>query len=129
LGYYPQLKIFGTDYDTPDGTAIRDYIHIDDLSNAHLLALNHLKNKKESNVFNCGYGQGYSVLEVVQGVKKITGIDFNVLHTKRREGDPPSLIADSGQIKNVLNWKPQYDDLDYILQTAWDWEKKLEAMK
>lgn len=129
LGYYPQLKIFGTDYDTPDGTAIRDYIHIDDLSNAHLLALNHLKSKKESNIFNCGYGRGYSVLEVVQGVKRITGIDFEVLHTERREGDPPSLIADSGQIRNILNWEPQYDDLDYILQTAWDWEKKLETMR
>ena len=129
LGHYPQLKIFGTDYETPDGTAVRDYIHIDDLSSAHLLALNHLKKKRESRVFNCGYGQGYSVSEVVQGVKRITGIDFSVIHSSRREGDPPSLIADSKQIKKELNWKPQYDDLDYILKTAWDWEKKLEATK
>ena len=129
LGHYQQLKIFGTDYDTPDGTAIRDYIHIDDLASAHLLTLSHLKNKKKSDVFNCGYGQGYSVLEVIRGVKKITGIDFDVVHTDRREGDPPSLIADSSRIKKELNWIPRYDDLDYILQTSWDWEKKLESLR
>jgi UDP-glucose 4-epimerase len=129
LGHYPQLKIFGTDYNTDDGTAIRDYIHIDDLSNAHLLALKQLKDKKESQIFNCGYGKGYSVLEVIEGVKKVTGIDFEVVHSPRREGDPPSLIADSSQIKKELNWKPRHDDLDYILQTSWDWEKKLDQAK
>jgi UDP-glucose 4-epimerase len=127
LGKYPLLKIFGTDYDTPDGTAIRDYIHIDDLSHAHLLALEYLDKNRESRIFNCGYGKGYSVSQVIQGVKEVTGIDFKVTHADRRKGDPPALIADSKLIKETLYWKPRFNDLHTILKTAWEWEKKLDG--
>jgi UDP-glucose 4-epimerase len=99
LGDYPHLNIFGTDYNTPDGTTIRDYIHIDDLSNAHLLALDYLKTEKKSRVFNCGYGMGRSVLEVVKATKKVTGIDFPTKPAERRPGDPPDLVADSTLIQ------------------------------
>lgn len=126
LGDYPKLNIFGTDYDTPDGTAVRDYIHVDDLSSAHLLALEYLRNEKKSRVFNCGYGKGKSVLEVVEAARRVTGINFAAEPAERRPGDPPSLVADSANIQKELNWKPQYDDLDYIIKTAWEWEKKLK---
>jgi len=125
LGDYPQLKIFGTDYDTPDGTTIRDYIHIDDLSNAHLLALDYLKTEKRSHVFNCGYGTGSSVSEVVKTAKAVTGIDFAAVPCERRKGDPPALVADSTLIRKELGWEPRCNDLHYIIQTAWHWEKKL----
>jgi UDP-glucose 4-epimerase len=127
LGKFPELKIFGTDYNTTDGTTIRDYIHIDDLSNAHLLALEFLRKNKKSRVYNCGYGQGFSVLDVVKVVKEVTDIDFKVIHSERREGDPPVLVADSTFIKNELGWTPQYNDLHYIIKTAWEWERKLDS--
>lgn len=126
LGEYESLKIFGTDYNTPDGTAIRDYIHIDDLSNAHILCLDHLKKKKNNEVFNCGYGKGYSVFEVVNTVKKVTKINIKTVNSKRREGDPPILIADSNLIKDKLGWRPKYNDLELIINSAWEWEKKLK---
>jgi UDP-glucose 4-epimerase len=126
LGDYPQLNVFGTDYDTPDGTAVRDYIHVDDLSNAHLLALDYLKAEKTSRIFNCGYGRGSSVLEVVKAAKEVTGNDFKVVNSERRPGDPPALVADSNLIQKELGWKPMHDDLNYIIKTAWDWEKKLK---
>jgi UDP-glucose 4-epimerase len=129
LGQYPGLRVFGTDYTTPDGTAIRDYIHVDDLASAHLLALEFLKTAKQSRVFNCGYGRGYSVLEVIRAAKKVTGIDFKVELTGRRPGDPEKLIADSGLIRGELGWIPQYQDLDEIIRTAWNWEKKLAAAR
>ncbi len=129
LGDYPELKIFGTDYDTPDGTAIRDYIHIDDLSNAHLLALHYLKREKKSHIFNCGYGTGSTVSEVVKAAKEVTGINFAAVPCDRRAGDPPALVADSRLIQAELRWKPQYNDLNYILKTAWEWEKKLKEIK
>jgi UDP-glucose 4-epimerase len=125
LGRYPHLNIFGTDYATPDGTAIRDYIHVDDLSKAHLLALDFLITKKESRVFNCGYGAGHSVLHVINSAKRVTGIDFPCVPTERRPGDPPELVANSTALQGELGWKPLYNDLDYIIQTAWAWEKKL----
>jgi UDP-glucose 4-epimerase len=128
LGDYPQLNIYGTDYDTPDGTAIRDYIHIDDLSDAHVLALEYLESEKESRVFNCGYGAGQSVLEVIEAAREVTGIDFAAVPADRRPGDPPALVADSRLIREVLGWKPKYNDLRYITQTAWNWEKKLKKM-
>ncbi len=128
LGDYPQLKIFGTDYDTPDGTTIRDYIHIDDLASAHLLALRYLREKKQSAILNCGYGRGSSVREVVDMIKKVTGVDFPVEEAPRRPGDPPALTADSSLIKKVLGWEPKYDDLEHIVKTAWDWEKKLKNL-
>lgn len=127
LGLRNELSIFGTDYDTPDGTCIRDYIHIDDLIDAHMLALEHLSHGGVSRVFNCGYGHGYSVREVVLMVKQITGIDFSVREVQRREGDPPALVADSARIRKELGWKPKHDDLEFIIKTAWQWEKKLHG--
>ncbi len=117
------IKIFGTDYSTPDGTCIRDYIHVNDLANAHILALNYLLDGGKSDVFNCGYGMGYSVKEIIDTAKKITGVDFKVEEAPRREGDPPILVADNKKIKSVLNWNPEYNDIEYIIKTAWDWEK------
>jgi len=121
-GEFEKLQIYGTDYPTPDGTAIRDYIHVCDLAYAHILALDYLMEDGESDVFNCGYGHGYSVKQVVETAKKVTGIDFPVEETGRREGDPAVLVADSGKIKQKLGWKPQFDDLEYIIKTAWNWE-------
>ena len=123
-GEFPKLEIFGVDYPTPDGTCIRDYIHVDDLATAHLDALHYLKEGGYSDVFNCGYGHGYSVREVVAAAKKITSIDFRTAETGRREGDPAVLVADSAKIRGTLGWKPRFDDLDYILKTAWEWEKR-----
>ena len=121
-GERESIKIFGTDYPTPDGTCIRDYIHVTDLAEAHYLSLQYLMDGAESNVFNCGYGHGYSVKEVIDACKKVTGIDFKVEETERRPGDPPILVADAEKIKKTLNWKPKYDDLNYIVRTAWNWE-------
>ncbi len=121
-GEFDKLYIFGTDYPTPDGTCIRDYIHVDDLANAHLRVLEYLLQGGESDVFNCGYGHGYSVKEVVDTVKKVTGIDFKVEETERRAGDPVVLVADNTKLKQKLNWRPEFDDLEYIIKTAWNWE-------
>ncbi len=125
LGQFQQLSIFGTDYQTPDHSAVRDYIHVDDLADAHLLALNHLQETRKSGIFNCGYGQGYSVLEVVDIAKRVTGIDFKTTLSQRRAGDPPALVADASLIKERLGWTPRFNDLTYILKTAWQWEQKL----
>lgn len=124
LGLRSHLDIYGTDYPTPDGTCIRDYIHVDDLAEAHILGLEHLLSGGGSAVYNCGYGHGFSVREVIDTVKKVTGADFPVRHTGRRPGDPPSLIADSSKLKKELGWSPKHDDLEYIIKTAWEWEKK-----
>ncbi len=121
-GEYEKLYIFGTDYPTPDGTCIRDFIHVDDLANAHILALKYLNQGGKSDVFNCGYGHGYSVKEVIETAKKVTGIDFPVEETGRREGDPAVLVADSTKLKETLGWKPRYDNLEFIIKTAWNWE-------
>ena len=121
-GQFEKLQVFGTDYPTPDGTCIRDYIHVDDIADAHILALKHLLDGGKSEVFNCGYGHGYSVREVITAAKKVTGVDFKVEETGRREGDLSILIADNTKIKQGLNWKPKYDDLEYIIKTAWKWE-------
>lgn len=125
LGKRPYLEIFGTDYPTPDGTCIRDYIHVDDLSDAHLITLEYLLEGGKSDIFNCGYGYGYSVREVINTARKATGVDFKVIETGRREGDPPQLVADSTKLRNTLGWNPGHDDLDYIIRTAFEWEKKL----
>jgi len=119
------LEIFGTDYDTPDGTCIRDYIHVNDLANAHVAALENLVSTRKSGIFNCGYGHGASVREVLREVKSVTGVDFPVKETGRREGDPPALVADSEKIKNGLGWAPEHDDLSFIIETAWNWEKSI----
>lgn len=122
-GEYAKLHIYGTDYDTPDGTCIRDYIHVSDLAQAHVQALNYLEETGSSTTVNCGYGHGFSVREVVAAIKKVTGVDFPVEETERRAGDPPALIADSSRIKDIMAWSPRYDDLDFIVTTAWGWER------
>jgi UDP-glucose 4-epimerase len=124
-GEFPKFEIFGTDYPTPDGTCIRDYIHVDDLADAHVLAIEYLAKGGISDIFNCGYGYGYSVSTVISSTKSVTGIDFPVTKVGRREGDPPALIAKSSKISTVLGWKPRYNDLEYIIKTAWDWERKM----
>jgi len=123
-GERESIKIFGTDYPTPDGTCIRDYIHVDDLAEAHILALEYLLNGGNSKVFNCGYGHGFSVREVIDTARKVTGIDFKVEETERRPGDPAILVADSSKLRKVLDWKPRFNDLEYIIRTAWNWERK-----
>ena len=123
-GERQSIGINGTDYATPDGTCIRDYVHIMDLADAHILALNYLMNNGASDVFNCGYGHGYSVREVIQTARTVTGKDFTVVDSVRREGDPPVLVADSSKIKKCLNWTPRNDDLVSIIKSAWEWEKK-----
>jgi len=125
LGKFPKLDIYGTDYPTPDGTCVRDYIHVNDLAAAHVLALSHLMKTNESNFMNCGYGHGFSVNEVVQVAKKVTGINFLAEPTDKRAGDPPEIVADSTKLINATGWKPQHDNLEFIIKTAWEWEKKL----
>lgn len=128
-GEIPKLFIYGTDYPTTDGTCIRDYIHVDDLSQAHILALNHLIENGKTNIVNCGYGYGFSVKEVIRATKKITGIDFNVDESGRRDGDPPVLVAKSTNLRSMMGWIPQYGDLEYIIKTAWVWEQKLKQRR
>lgn len=123
LGKRPSLTIFGTDYPTPDGTCVRDYIHVTDLAMAHIKALEYLMAGGKSEIVNCGYGHGSSVKEVVSRVKKLSGVDFKVDLAPRRDGDPASLTAANGKIIQLLKWKPQYDDLDLIIQSALNWEK------
>lgn len=129
LGELEEMEIYGTDYPTRDGTCIRDYIHVEDLAWAHLLALLYLMDGGHSTVFNCGYGRGYSVKEVIEAVKRVTGVDFRVKEAPRRPGDPPELVADPQKIRDVLGWAPRYDDLHLIIRTAWDWEKKYVLRK
>jgi UDP-glucose 4-epimerase len=126
-GEFPKLQIYGTDYPTPDGTCIRDYIHVNDLAEAHILALEYLGEKDRSEIFNLGYGHGYSVREVVEATRKVAGIDFPVEETGRREGDPPSLVADSTKARRELGWLPRHDNLEFIIKTAWEWELRLAA--
>jgi UDP-glucose 4-epimerase len=102
-----------------------DYIHVDDLAAAHLAALDHLAQGAESAIFNCGYGHGYSVKEVVAMAKKVTSINFRVEDAPRRAGDPPALVADSSRLRAATGWQPRHDDLEFIVRTAWEWEKKL----
>ncbi len=123
LGKRDSIKIYGNDYPTKDGTCIRDYIHVLDLASAHLEALKYLESN-DSNIFNCGYGHGYSVLEVVESMKKSSGMDFKVEIEQRREGDPAELVADNSKILEQTNWKPQYNDLGRICHDAYMWEKE-----
>ena len=119
------LYIYGTDYDTPDGTGVRDYIHVDDLAAAHLRALDHLRAGGDSLTLNCGYGHGYSVREVIDAVARAGGHPLNVVELPRRPGDIPHLIARSDKLRAVLGWEPRYDDLDFIVRTALNWEYRL----
>jgi len=122
LGHRDGMTVFGTDYDTPDGTCIRDYIHVEDLAAAHVRALDYLQYGGDSQILNCGYGRGYSVLEVIDAVKRASGVDFPVHLGPRREGDPPALTANATRIRQILDWHPQYDDLNLIVQHALAWE-------
>jgi UDP-glucose 4-epimerase len=125
LGQRPYLEVFGADYPTPDGTGVRDFIHVSDLTRAHLDALRYLRNGGESQVLNCGYGRGFSVLEVVESVKRAAKTDFAVRTGPRRAGDPAALVARADRIHEVLGWEPRLDDLDAIVDHALSWEKRL----
>ena len=127
LGQRSHVDIFGTDFDTPDGTGIRDYIHVDDLARAHVDALTYLNSDRPSQTLNCGYGQGYSVREVIEKVKEISGVDFTVIEAERRAGDPACVIAANDRITEILGWKPRCNDLDTIVRTALAWEQQLAA--
>jgi UDP-glucose 4-epimerase len=124
LGRVPYLDIFGTDYPTPDGTGVRDYIHVSDLAQAHLLALDALRAGAPSTAYNCGYGRGLSVREVVRGVEQVIGRSLPVREGPRRPGDPPVLISDPARIKRVLGWIPRHDDLEEIVHSAIAWERR-----
>lgn len=128
LGRSPSVSIFGTDFSTPDGSGIRDYIHVEDLASAHVDALRYLEAGNDSQIFNCGYGQGYSVREVLEMVKNISGVDFPVMEITRRAGDPACVIAGVDKIRSILGWEPKYNSLETIVTTALNWEKKLIAL-
>jgi UDP-glucose 4-epimerase len=125
VGKRERIGIFGTDYPTPDGSGIRDYIHVDDLARAHLLALDYLRRGGESTILNCGYGRGSSVREVIAAVARANGAPIAFVEEPRRAGDPATLVAVADRIRRVLGWSPRHADLDFIVQTALDWERRL----
>jgi UDP-glucose 4-epimerase len=125
VGKRPHVSIYGTDYPTPDGTGIRDYIHVEDLATAHIDALRYLRDGGKSAVLNCGYGHGYSVREVLAAVERCSGITLVKKEELRRAGDPPTLVAAADRIRTVLGWAPRFDDLDLIVSTALRWEQRL----
>jgi len=127
LGRVPHLDIFGTDYPTPDGTGVRDYIHVTDLAAAHLLALDALKAGAASTSYNCGYGRGFSVRQVIEAVDRVIGRKLAVREGPRRAGDPPTLISDPSRIKAELGWRPVHDDLDGIIRSAIAWERRFNS--
>ncbi|MDX1934087.1 MAG: UDP-glucose 4-epimerase GalE [Capsulimonadales bacterium] len=127
LGRRPSVSIYGTDYDTPDGTCIRDYIHVEDLAAAHIDALRYLENGGRSDIFNCGYGRGYSVRDVLSHVQDISKVRFSIIEQGRRPGDPVAVTACSKKIRNTLGWSPAYDDLDVIISTTLAWERRRGA--
>jgi UDP-glucose 4-epimerase len=129
LGLRPKIQVFGTDYPTPDGTAIRDYIHVSDLVRAHLDALAYLRGGGASVTLNCGYGRGFSVLEVIDAVRHVSGIDFTVERIGRRPGDPAQIIAGCDRARATLNWRPRFDDLPTIVTHALAWERALLARR
>lgn len=122
-GKREKMELFGTDYPTKDGSCVRDYIHVSDLAEAHVKALEYLANGGKSEVLNCGYGHGFSVKEVIARVKEITKVDFKVIESPRRAGDPASLTAKADRVSQVTGWKPKYDDLNLIIKSAHEWEK------
>jgi len=129
LGQRPYLEVYGSDYPTLDGTCIRDYIHVSDLVRAHSAALAYLRDGGASQVLNCGYGRGFSVLEVIDAVKKVSSTGFEVRMTGRRAGDPADLVADAARLPKLLGWRPEYDDLETIISHAYDWETHLASLK
>jgi len=126
LGMRDKVSIYGTDFETPDGTGIRDYIHVEDLASAHLAALDYLGSGGDSSVINVGYGKGSSVKEVVDIVRKVSEVNFGAQAAPRRPGDPAMLIAKAERVKNALNWTPRYNNLEKIVTDAWNWEQKLQ---
>ncbi len=124
-GRAPNIKVFGRDYDTPDGTCIRDYVHVEDLCSAHRLAIDGLMQGKASNAYNLGNGSGFSVAEVIAAAERVTGRKIPVIDEPRRAGDPPRLVADARRARDELGWRPQYDSLDTIITHAWAWEQQL----
>ncbi len=126
LGDRPHLDVFGTDYPTPDGSCVRDYIQVTDLARAHVMALEHLRSGGGNLTLNCGYGRGYSVLEVIDVVKRVSGVDFDVRLSGRRAGDPATLVAHADKIRAELGWRPQYEDIEAIVTQAVRWERRLK---
>jgi UDP-glucose 4-epimerase len=124
LGLRPYASIFGTDYPTADGTGIRDYIHVEDVAAAHVDALAYLSKESTSQILNCGYGNGYSVKQVLSKIKEVSGVDFPIIETSRRGGDPACVVASGAKIRAVIGWKPQHNSLDEIVSSALAWEKK-----
>jgi UDP-glucose 4-epimerase len=124
-GQRAKIDVFGTDYPTPDGSCIRDFIHVTDLAQAHRAALSYLRDGGPSVTLNCGYGRGYSVLETIEAVRRVSGRNFAIQYAARRPGDIMTMIADTGRIRATLDWTPQYDDLDTIATHALAWEEKL----
>jgi UDP-glucose 4-epimerase len=129
LGKRSHMQVFGTDYPTPDGTCVRDYIHVSDLTGAHTAALRHLRAGGTSEIFNCGYGRGFSVLEVIDAVKRAAGREFEVRLSPRRPGDPAMIVAASERIRNALGWVPRHDSLDAIVRSALRWEERLSGLQ
>ncbi len=127
LGQRPRLEVFGTDYPTRDGSCLRDYIHVSDLADAHLAALDHLRGGGDSLTLNCGYGRGYSVLEVIEVMRRISGVDLPVTLSPRRPGDPAAIVARADRIRSELGWSPTRDDLDGIIRSALAWEHRLSG--
>ena len=126
VGRRPYLSVFGTDYPTPDGTGVRDYIHVEDLARAHVNALGYLRDGGKSLIANCGYGHGYSVREVVASVERLAGVKLALREEPRRAGDTPALVAQAQKVRDVLGWSPQLDDIDVIVRSALDWERHLQ---
>lgn len=126
-GKRTHMRVFGLDYPTPDGTCVRDYIHVEDLAHAHVLAARYLESGGESETFNCGYGQGYSVLDVIEMLAQVSGQKVPYEKASRRAGDPPSLVANSSKLRSFLGWQPTRNDLKLICKSAFDWEKKLSS--
>ena len=129
VGKRDQLYVFGTDYPTDDGTGVRDYIHVTDLGNAHLAALDYLRNNGKSTLLNCGYGHGFSVKQVIDAVERVYGEPLKVIEKPRRAGDPPSLVAAVDKIHQTLDWTPEFDNLDTIVKTSLNWEHTLKKRR
>jgi UDP-glucose 4-epimerase len=129
LGKRPCIEVFGTDYPTEDGTCIRDYIHVTDLVRAHMAALRHLRDGGDSEIFNCGYSKGFSVLQVIDAVKRVSGADFEVRNAPRRAGDPAAIVAASDKIRVRLGWRPEFNKLETIAAQALAWESHMHQFK
>jgi UDP-glucose 4-epimerase len=129
VGLRPAMEVFGTDYPTPDGTCIRDYIHVSDLAAAHSAALRHLRAGSQSLTLNCGYGHGFSVLDVIAAFKRVSGVDFKVVTAPRRAGDPAQIVAGTELARTTLGWQPRFDDLPTIVSHALAWERELIARR